>query len=288
MQFEVRSIRGCTGIEEAPVPSVVLDTLPHIASAAVAASIGFGLLWRRQVRTRNATSVDAAWSAAIGVCGLAFALLGTGDPVARLLAGALAVGWSARLTTHLVRDRVLGHTEEDGRYRAMRSHWGARADAKFFWFYQAQAVVAVLFAAPFVWIASQPGAVNGTQWLGVAIAAVAQIAEANADRQLAEHRADPAQRGHTCRRGLWRWSRHPNYFFEWLTWCGIAIAAAPAAGWLAAVQPAVMFVLVRFVSGVPFAERQALKSRGDDYRRYQRETNAFFPWLQRRIASDRP
>ena len=90
-------------------------------------------------------------------------------------------------------------------------------------------------------------------------------------------------RGRACRRGLWRVSRHPNYFFEWLTWCGIALLAAPAAGWWAALQPVAMFVLVRFVSGVPYTEMQALKSRGDDYRRYQQETNAFVPWFPRRI-----
>ena len=93
---------------------------------------------------------------------------------------------------------------------------------------------------------------------------------------------DPGQRGRTCRSGLWRYSRHPNYFFEWLTWCGIACVAFPAAGWLALLQPVVMFVLVRFVSGVPFTELQSLKSRGDDYRRYQRETHAFVPWWPRR------
>ncbi|MEO6596097.1 MAG: DUF1295 domain-containing protein, partial [Planctomycetota bacterium] len=85
-----------------------------------------------------------------------------------------------------------------------------------------------------------------------------------------------------CRRGLWRYSRHPNYFFEWLSWCGIGLVALPAAGWLALLQPVAMFGLVRFVSGVPFTELQALKSRGDDYRRYQQETNAFVPWWPRR------
>jgi len=287
MQFAERSIRGFTPREELLVPSIVLSTLPQFGIAAIVGAIGFALLWTRQVRTRNATSVDAAWSAAIGALGSAFALCGAGDPMQRILAAAIAVVWSARLTTHLLRDRVLGHATEDGRYQAMRAHWGPRANAKFFWFYQAQSAVAVLFAAPFLWIANDAGAVRVGQWIGVGLLVVAQAAEAVADRQLAAHRADPANRGRTCRRGLWRWSRHPNYFFEWLTWCGVAIVAAPTAGWFAALQPAVMFGLVRFVSGVPFAERQALKSRGDDYRRYQRETNAFFPWLPRRVEPER-
>jgi steroid 5-alpha reductase family enzyme len=123
------------------------------------------------------------------------------------------------------------------------------------------------------------------QWTGLALAAAAQALEAVADRQLAAHRRDPDARGRACRRGLWRFSRHPNYFAEWLTWCGIGLTAAPAAGAWALLQPVVMFVLVRFVTGVPYAERQSLKSRGEDFVRYQQETNAFFPWLPRQTPS---
>ncbi len=250
--------------------------------AATALVVAFVLLHRRQARTRNATSVDAAWAIAIGLGGAWFALVADGAPAQRVLASALAVAWSARLSVHLLRDRVLGNDAEDGRYAAMRAHWGTAANARFFWFYLAQAGAALVFALPFAWIAATPHAVVPAQWSGAALAVAATCAETAADRQLAAHRADPSQRGRACRRGLWRWSRHPNYFFEWLTWCGIALVAQPFAGWWAALHPVVMFVLVRFVSGVPFAERQALKSRGDDYRRYQRETNAFVPWLQRR------
>jgi len=252
--------------------------------AATALAVAFVGLHRRQARTRNATSVDAAWAIAIGLCGAWFALVAEGATAQRTLAAAMAVAWSSRLSIHLLRDRVMRCDAEDGRYAAMRAHWGASANRRFFWFYLAQAGAALVFALPFAWVAATPHAVLASQWCGAALAVAATCAEAAADGQLAAHRADPSQRGRTCRRGLWRWSRHPNYFFEWLTWCGVAVVAHPFAGWWAALHPAVMFVLVRFVSGVPFAERQALKSRGEDYRRYQRETNTFVPWLQRRAV----
>lgn len=262
-----------------PVSSSSTSTIVAAAGLTV---IAFGLLWRRQLQTRNATSVDAAWAIAIGLLGVGAAALGTGSFLQRLVAGLLASAWSARLGWLLLRHRVLGEPREDGRYRAMREHWGERAPQHFFWFYQAQAVAALVFALPFWFLATfAHQTLLPAQYAGLGVVLVAQWAEATADRQLAAHRADPRQRGRTCRAGLWRYSRHPNYFFEWLSWCGIALVATPAAGWWALVQPAVMFVLVRFVSGVPFTELQALKSRGDDYRRYQQETNAFVPWPPR-------
>lgn len=255
-------------------------SLPVLFACSCAAS--FAGLWARQLRTRNATSVDAGWAIAIGLLGLSSAALGDGAPQQRWLAAAIVGTWSARLSWHLVVHRVLGHVHEDGRYRAMREYWGETAQFRFFWFYQAQAIAALVFALPFWLLAQHPAPHLVTaQWFGLAVVVVSQVLESAADRQLERHRRDPAQRGRTCRSGLWRYSRHPNYFFEWTTWCGIALVAAPAAGWLATIQPAVMFVLVRFVSGVPFTELQSLKSRGDDYRRYQQETNTFVPWWPR-------
>ena len=265
---------------ESANPRQVLVTAELVAAADCC--VAFALLWLRQRRTHNATSVDAAWAIAIGVLGIASAATGTGSPLQRLLAGTIAAAWSARLSWHLVVHRVLGHPQEDGRYRAMREHWGPRADRNLFVFYQAQAMAALVFALPF-WFLSRHTAPSlaATQWCGLGVVALGLTVEALADRQLERHRRDPTQRGRTCRRGLWRLSRHPNYFGEWLVWCGIGLVAAEAAGWLAVLQPAVMFVLVRFVSGVPFTELQALKSRGDDYRRYQQETSAFVPWWPR-------
>ena len=268
----------------APEPAVIHPLL----LGGLLLSATFAVLWWRQTRTKNATSVDAAWALAIGGGALLAGLGGTGAELPRALGTTIALLWSGRLGYHLLRHRVFGHAGEDGRYRAMREHWGERANLHFLWFYQAQAAAAFVFALPAWFLAQHPAAsLAPLQVAGLVLFPLAQAGEWLADRQLEHHRRDPAQRGRTCRAGLWAFSRHPNYFCEWLSWCGIALVAAPAAGAWALVQPMVMFVLVRYVSGVPYTELQALRSRGDDYRRYQRETNAFFPWWPRRDGAAR-
>jgi steroid 5-alpha reductase family enzyme len=118
--------------------------------------------------------------------------------------------------------------------------------------------------------------------LGAAIVLGAVAGETIADRQLARWRADPAHRGRTCRTGLWRWSRHPNYFFEWLHWWAWPILAIGAPwGWAAVYAPILMLAFILGLSGIPATERRALATRGEDYRRYQRTTSAFFPWPPR-------
>ncbi|MBV8853549.1 MAG: DUF1295 domain-containing protein, partial [Sinobacteraceae bacterium] len=103
---------------------------------------------------------------------------------------------------------------------------------------------------------------------------------------LARFRANPAHRGKTCRAGLWRYSRHPNYFFEWLHWFSyVAFAVGAPLGWLALAGPLLMYVFLRYVSGIPYTEAQALRTRGDDYRDYQRRTSMLFPWPPRRAPA---
>ena len=103
-----------------------------------------------------------------------------------------------------------------------------------------------------------------------------------ADRQLSAFKADPANRGRTCRQGLWRWSRHPNYFFEWVHWLAYVPLAWGSSWWPATLlAPAIMLYLVTKVTGIPPTEAQSLRSRGEDYADYQRTTSAFFPWPPR-------
>ncbi len=241
-------------------------------------------LWEVQRRRGDASVVDAAWTAGLGLLAVAYAVALPGDPGRRLLIAALAGLWSARLAVHLVRDRVVGKPE-DPRYREMRRQWGARAQVEFFWYFQAQALAAALFSVPFLLAMRDPRPFPGAaDAVAVLVWLVAVGGEWLADAQLARFRADPANRGRTCRAGLWGWSRHPNYFFEWLHWWAyVPLALGVPWGWLALGGPAAMLYLLFRVTGIPKNEARALETRGDDYRDYQRRTSVFIPWPPRRV-----
>jgi steroid 5-alpha reductase family enzyme len=247
-----------------------------LVGAAVAAS-GMGFLWLVQVRTGDASHVDVGWAIGIACLAVLYALLADGDPAHRALAAALASIWGWRLGLYLLFDRVLGK-EEDGRYRALRAKWGERANRNFFLFFQFQAAFVAYFSIPFLLVTLDPAdGLGALEWVGVAVWAVGNAGAIVADRQLARWRADPANRGLTARRGLWAWSRHPNYFFEWVTWCGVALVATAAPwGWVAWIVPAGLLVLLFRVTGIPATEAQALRSRSD-YADYQRTTSVFVP-----------
>jgi steroid 5-alpha reductase family enzyme len=118
--------------------------------------------------------------------------------------------------------------------------------------------------------------------LGVAFWATGLLGESLADRQLARFRADPANKGKICQIGLWNYSRHPNYFFEWLVWVGYAVFALGSPwGWLGFIAPALMLHFLLNVTGIPMTEELSLKSKGDAYREYQRTTSAFVPWFKK-------
>jgi steroid 5-alpha reductase family enzyme len=260
-----------------------MSAMPSIASVWIVASIIMIGGWLYQRRTRNAGIVDVIWSACMAASAVFYALTGSGAFLPRLLVGALGAIWGTRLALHLwVR---VSREEEDGRYARLRKRWNGD-QGKFLMFFLAQGLLTALFSLPF-WIAAHNPVDGWTVWLilAVLIWLVALGGEWIADHQLAAHRADPAMKGKTCRRGLWRYSRHPNYFFEWLHWFTyvfLAIGTGPV--WVAAslLGAALMLGTLCLVTGIPYTEAQAVRSRGDDYREYQRTTSALIPWFPRR------
>ena len=248
---------------------------------AVAAAI-LGAPYLLQRRTGDATAVDAGWAFSLVALACLYAALGPGDLSHRVLIAVLA--GLENLRVGLVVARRIGKGE-DTRYRELRARWRARGREQltFAIFYQAQAFVAAVLSIAFL-LASfngHPG-LQPVEWAGAALWLVAVSFEHVSDQQLARFKSEPANAGKTMRFGLWRYSRHPNYFFQTLTWVAYALVAVAAPwGWLGFASPALILLLVLFVSGVPPAEEQALKSRGDDYRRYQRETSVFVPWFPR-------
>lgn len=233
--------------------------------------------WRWQRRRSNCGIVDVLWSSGLGGAAILLAALGHGALWPRLLLGLLGGMWGLRLARHLW-VRVRGKPE-DGRYAQLRERWHGD-QRKLFALFQFQAGLVVLFSLPFLGVAANNA--TSPQWLALAAAIwlVSVLGETTADRQLARFRNDPANKGKTCRDGLWRYSRHPNYFFEWLHWFTYVVLAigSPLRG-LTWIGPVLMFVFLRYLSGIPFTEAQALRTRGADYCAYQQETSMLFPWF---------
>ncbi|QDS98017.1 DUF1295 domain-containing protein [Adhaeretor mobilis] len=243
--------------------------------AAIALMIG---LWFVQRRTGNAGIVDVAWGASIGVLGLAFALLGTALPGLRWLVGGMIGVWALRYTSHLY-TRVVGEPEE-GRYKELRRAWGEKHDWKMFLFYMFQAFGAWVFSLGVFAIAHGSWPTKPLVGFAVALWIVGIAGNSISDWQLKQFKQSPDSKGKTCRRGLWRYSRHPNYFFEWIHWCSyIPLAWASPLWWLAPLVALSLLYLLLFMTGIPPTEKQALASRGDDYREYQRTTSMFVPWF---------
>ena len=255
----------------------------QVLSALVATSALMAVLWLVQRRTGNAGIVDAGWAASIGLLGVFFATTSGGYLPRRVLVATLIGIWAARLAIYLLRDRVLG-CPEDGRYRTLRAKWGATAQRRLFVFFQTQALAALFFSLPVLVIAHHHVA-RWTAWdlAGAIIWCVSVVNTILADRQLARFKRRPDSRGKTCREGWWRYSRHPNYFFEWLHWWSyVALAVGASYWWLTLLAPAVMLYFLVCVTGIPPTEAQALASRGEDYRQYQRTTSVFIPWFPKR------
>lgn len=242
-------------------------------------------LWAWHLVRRNAGVVDVGWAASVGGAAVLFGILADGDVLRRSVIAAMMAIWAARLAWYLLRDRVIGRPE-DGRYADLRARGSYAAVGRFFPFFQAQAFVAVLLAYP-AWIAAinpEPG-LGGLELAAIGLWLVALAGESMADAQLERFKARPENRGKTCREGLWRFSRHPNYFFEWLVWVAYALfALASPHGWIALACPLLMLYLLFRVTGIPATEAQALRTRGDDYRQYQATTSAFVPWFPKSAA----
>jgi len=257
-----------------------VSVLP-LALGLAAMAVVMAALWLLQRRTGNAAIVDVGWSAGVGAVGALAALLGAGWGPRRLLVAAMIALWSLRLAAYVL-GRVAGQPE-DARYTRLRSDWGPAFQRRLFWFFQVQALLAVLFAVPVWVVAADPRPAWGSGAIvGVAIWLLALAGESLADRQLARFRAEAANRGRTCTAGLWRYSRHPNYFFEWLHWWSyVALGIGAPLGWLTLLGPALMLLFLLKVTGIPATEARALISR-PDYAEYRRTTSAFVPWFPRR------
>jgi steroid 5-alpha reductase family enzyme len=261
---------------------VAVRVIALLGMGLAIALVAFALVWIQSARIHNYGFLDATWSLSVAVLAPLYALLGHGNAGRRIAFAAVGTAWSLRLGLYILIRVWRHHPEEDRRYRTLRERWPG--PGRFLLFFELQAVIAVLFSLPFLLAAEngRPG-FEPTELLGLAIALVGILGESTADWQAQRFKSDPANKARVVDVGLWRYSRHPNYFFESVVWWGFAIAAlASPYGALALACPLLMLYLLLNVTGIPLTEKHSLESRGDVYRQYQRRTSRFVPWFPRR------
>lgn len=262
-----------------------MDLLPTLLTAWLTLLAAGTALWLLSLRLQNASIADIAWGPAFVVACAVYVPAG-GWTARGVLAGGLTLLWALRLAAHIGL-RNVGHGE-DPRYLAWRVQHGTR------WWWRSLLQVFVL-QATIAWVVSWPLAVAGRAGgaplgvldaSGTAVALAGLAFETVADWQLRRFKANPQHRGRVMDRGLWRYSRHPNYFGEAVVWWGLwLVAAAMPGGWVTAVSPVLMTFLLLRVSGVAMLE-QSLSTR-PGYADYIRRTSAFVPWPPRPAAVSR-
>ncbi len=236
--------------------------------------------------SRRAGIVDVGWAACMVVnAGLPAAshhYLQPNTPWQFWVLPTLFVAWYSRLGLHLL-VRYSKEQEEDSRYAAMRKAMGGRQHVGFFVFFMLQVAIALFFSYPLWQWAELSNTVLATvqTWfmlLLVVWVLIAGLGQAWADRQLSQFKAQPTNQQQVMQSGLWRYSRHPNYFFEWMFWLPLPVLGAMVGHPEWVIYPILMFVFLRYLTGIPFSEKQALLRRGERYRDYQQRTSAFFLW----------
>lgn len=257
---------------------LVLGVLVAMLAVMVAA-------WAFGLARRNGGWTDVFWtwgSGAVLAIAAFWPAAGDIEPARQTLTAAMVVLWSARLGLYLT-PRVAGHPE-DARYAKFRQDFGARYPMGMLFVTLPQAPATALLSVSVLLAAHAPGPAPALRdAAALALFLVAIAGEAVADAQMKRFRADPANRGKVIDTGLWAWSRHPNYFFEFLYWVALVpIGIGYGWGWVALAAPLMMFVLLRYVSGVPPLEQHMLRSRGPAFAAYQQRVPAFFPRPPRR------
>jgi steroid 5-alpha reductase family enzyme len=249
----------------------------------IACCVIMALVWLWSYKIKNAGVVDIFWSYNFPVIAIILYLFAPGYEPRKLLICTMAVVAGLRLGTHLA-IRIVKHLyEEEPRYAQIRKEWGKNAEPKMFGFFQMQAVSNVLLAIPFfiVTLNTSPE-ILGIEYTGFVLWMISVLGEAIADQQLANFKKDPANKGKVCDTGLWGYSRHPNYFFEWLMWLSYFVFAMGSPyGYIAIISPAIILYLLLKVTGIPTTEAQSLRTKGDAFKRYQERVSVFVPWFKK-------
>lgn len=243
--------------------------------------------WLVQQRRRNPALADLLWAGCISASALYYGLAASGALMPRLLVAMMGGIGGFRLFMHLLQRMLV--EPMDARHQLLRERFGER-QLPMLGHFCAKGVSAALFSVPLYVAANNPeDQVSVWTVCAAAVYIVGLSGEAYADIQLAQFRDQPRHLGKTCRRGLWRYSRHPNYFYAFVHWCSYPLLAMglPWPWWSLTLLAPAMTAAGWFVR-VPVVEAQALRTRGDDYREYQRTTSMLMPWFPKGWPNERP
>lgn len=270
--------RAPFGIEKRRLMMAILFEM--VGGAFIAITALMLILWVVYFFQRNASIVDIGWSFSFFLAAWIYFFIGVGSFWRSILLTLMCTIWSLRLSLHLY--RRYRADSEDPRYKEMMKNWGAHVQFKALLMFLFQGMLALILTLPFIIVAldsSSSHSFHDYAW-GIGFWIVGIAGEAIADQQLYKFKQNPENQGKICKKGLWRFSRHPNYFFEWLVWVGYFLYALPSPGGsIAIISPILMLALLLKVSGIPLAEAESLRTKGDEYREYQRTTSPFIPWF---------
>lgn len=241
------------------------------------------ILWVIYIFQKNSGVVDIGWALGFLLAAWSYFLFGTGDVLKMVVITLMATLWAGRLAWHLFSRFDLD--VEDPRYQELRKSWGGdQSNVLFLMMFVFQGFLVLIISLPFLLV--DLGSHEEWSWWefsGILIWLIGVAGEAWADWELNMFLSDPDTKGKVCKKGLWRFSRHPNYFFEAIIWIGFCLFALPSSGgWIAVVSPVLMIFLLLRVSGIPPTEAHSLQTKGEAYREYQRTTNAFIPWFPKK------
>lgn len=253
-----------------------MNILFEMLGAAFLLVLGvMAILWIVYCIQKRGSLVDIGWAFSFTLAAWAYCFFGEGNFLKKWVITLLVTFWSLRLTWHLLQ-RYLAFGE-NGRYKALDEDRG-----KFLILFIFQGVVAIVLTLPFLIISAFAlSGWSGIEAFGILLSLVGIVGEAFADQQLFRFKQNPDNRDKVCQVGLWYYSRHPNYFFEFISWCGFFFfALGTPGGWISLIAPLLMLYLLTQVSGIPLAEAEALKTKGEAYAEYQKTTSAFIPWFR--------
>ena len=232
---------------------------------------------------KNPSVVDASWSIGLLISGLIYLRSFPITPRSAVV-GALLTLWASRLAGYLLYTRILkGHV--DKRYTELSNSWKINQAFGFFLNFQLQGLLIFIISFLFYLISNTNNAsFSFIDAIAIIMVFVGVFGETVADLQL--HRFKMRQKGGVCNIGLWNYSRHPNYFFDWFTWLGFTVFAFQSNyGYLGLVSLLVLFLIFTQITG-PLTERGSVESRGQKYIDYQKSTSMFFPWFKKKNDSE--